>query len=93
MPRISLGTVYRNLDILVESGEAIRLVSEDSEARYDGNPRPHAHIQCRSCSRIDDLNLMVPALDELSRGDLHGYEVESYSLLFTGVCPACRVRD
>jgi len=90
LPRISLGTVYRNLDILAETGQVVKLASADQEARYDGNPAPHAHLQCEACGRIEDVELVVPALAELARSEIHGYRISTYSLLFAGMCPACR---
>ena len=47
MPHISLGTVYRNLDLLTETGEVLKLDSAGSMRRYDGRTEPHRHVRCR----------------------------------------------
>ena len=59
MPRISLGTVYRNLDFLTESKEILKLESAGSIRRFDGDTRPHQHVRCQICGKIGDV---VPPL-------------------------------
>jgi Fur family transcriptional regulator, ferric uptake regulator len=90
LPRISLGTVYRNLDILQESGQAIRLAGVmGSEARYDGRCEPHLHFQCGQCGQILDLQTEYPALDELVGTTVEGHTVTSYQVLLHGDCRTC----
>ena len=45
-PNISLGTVYRNLNLLAEIGEIQKLSSGIGPDRFDGNPAPHYHFIC-----------------------------------------------
>jgi Fur family ferric uptake transcriptional regulator len=54
MPRISLGTVYRNLEILTALGEIQTLELSGTQKRYDGIPGKHYHIRCLHCGRLDD---------------------------------------
>ncbi|HEV8440266.1 MAG TPA: transcriptional repressor [Methylomirabilota bacterium] len=53
LPRVSLGTVYRNLRLLVAEG----LVKElpGPHARFDGNTSEHHHFTCLGCGRIADV--------------------------------------
>ena len=55
LPNVSLGTVYRNIRQLSESGELITLETEDKSVHYDGNTAPHRHFVCNRCHRILDL--------------------------------------
>ena len=48
-PNISLGTVYRNLNLLTDIGEAIKIPTPDGGDRFDGNVIPHNHFLCTSC--------------------------------------------
>ena len=48
LPRISLGTVYRNLELLARAGFIQRLDLQGAEARFDGNPEHHYHVRCRA---------------------------------------------
>ena len=89
MPKISLGTVYRNLDVLVRMGLIQKLPSAGDEARFDADTSVHHHIRCGRCGRIDDI--YGPPLD-LSGGvanDCDGYQVLGYHLEYIGVCPQC----
>jgi Fur family transcriptional regulator, ferric uptake regulator len=92
LPKISLGTIYRNLEVLVAMGLAQRLEAGGGEARFDGDVRPHDHVRCTECNRIDDIP--GPALDLCGgyANDLHGYEIVGRRLEFLGLCPACRQR-
>ncbi len=89
LPRISLGTVYRNLDVLCELGEIQRLELSGAMKRYDGIPNKHYHIRCVCCGRVDDAP--IAPLNELE-DDLYGttvYEIIGHNLEFTGLCPLC----
>ena len=59
IPRISLGTVYRNLEMLSESGLIRKLETAGTRKRFDGTVSNHYHVRCIKCGRMDDLNLPV----------------------------------
>lgn len=89
LPRLSLGTVYRNLDLLVAAGLAAKLTAAGAEARYDGRPAPHDHARCRICGAVAD----VPALPGTDLPPLpDGFAVETRHLEYVGLCAACRRR-
>jgi len=92
LPKISLGTVYRNLDLLSQLGEVQKLEWGGAEIRFDGNPKQHYHIRCLRCGGVGDVHR--PPLD-VSADDLQqsGYEVLGHRLEFIGVCPRCRNDD
>ena len=90
LPKISLGTVYRNLELLARTGQIQKLDFVSGEARFDGNVATHDHLRCVECGRVDDL----PAFSlDLSGGDANdwcGYRILGRRLEFFGVCPQCR---
>src|SRR5262245_48364541 len=55
LPKISLATVYKNLEALVACGAASKLTYGDSAARYDIRTDHHYHTRCLKCGRIADL--------------------------------------
>ncbi len=55
IPNISLGTVYRNLNLLVDEHKINRLVMDDGVVRYDGNLREHHHFICTKTGKIIDI--------------------------------------
>ena len=89
LPRISLGTVYRNLEILSELGEIQKLELSGSLKRFDGIPNKHYHIRCIDCDRVDDAP--IAPLNQIE-DELYGatvFEIIGHNLEFTGLCPAC----
>jgi len=91
LPRISLGTVYRNLEILQESGQAVRLAGcSGQEARYDGRPEPHLHFHCTGCENITDLETVFPLMDDLLGSTLENHEIDGYHVILRGTCRRCR---
>jgi Fur family ferric uptake transcriptional regulator len=90
LPRVSLGTIYRNLEILSGSGEIQKLDSGSSLKRYDGRVDGHYHIRCERCGRLADI-FFDPGVDLVSRvRDFTDYAVVGHKLEFVGVCPDCR---
>jgi Fur family transcriptional regulator, ferric uptake regulator len=90
LPRISLGTVYRNLEILTETGQVLKLACGQTESRYDGTVTPHTHVCCESCHRVADVELDLPALADLAGTTVDGFTIASHSLLLRGICESCR---
>ena len=89
-PNISLGTVYRNLNLLAEEGEILRLTCGDGSDRFDGNPAPHYHFLCNDCGRVIDLPL--EPLDHINILANAGFEgaIEGHTVLFHGKCHRCK---
>lgn len=88
LPRISLGTVYRNLEILSELGKIQKLELSGSLMRFDGVPEKHYHIRCINCDRLDDAPLqpLDHIEDQLQSTE---YKVIGHRLEFMGLCPKC----
>lgn len=92
-PNISLGTVYRNLALLVELGEVVKVPSLDGCDHFDGDISRHYHFVCTECGSIFDLETEITgALTELHQrvnSDFSGI-VEGSSVFFYGKCECCR---
>lgn len=89
-PDLSLGNVYRNLNILVETGTIQRLDFGSTFNRFDGNCETHSHFICEKCNCVSDLEIA----DDLNPEDLiknsNGKKVKSFTLEFFGICENCR---
>lgn len=90
LPKISLGTVYRNLELLARSGVVRKLELAGSMARYDGNTQPHDHLRCIACGRVDDLPGPPLELPKGKFAECLGYQVLGHWLELVGLCPECR---
>ena len=87
-PRLSLGTVYRDLNTLVEIGK-IRRVSIPGEAdRFDGVQACHQHLWCRKCHRVQNLYMPQERLQELVDG-CPDIKAEDYTMTVFGLCSDC----
>lgn len=89
LPRISLGTVYRNLDALWQAGRIRRVANEQGQMRFDARLEDHIHVRCRGCGRIQDLAGELPAGLPQAGAGRNGYRLEGYRLDFFGLCPQC----
>ena len=88
-PNISLGTVYRNLNFLVDHGEALRLDMGDGNDHFDGNVMPHNHFFCRKCHHVLDLEMDgINHIDVIANAGFDGI-IEGHTIYFTGLCPDC----
>jgi Fur family ferric uptake transcriptional regulator len=90
LPRVSLSTVYRNLEFLARSGLIRKLEMGGLPVRFDSSVSPHFHIRCISCNRIDDLRGRRVVVVEDARDFDHDYEVLGYQVEFIGLCSNCR---
>lgn len=87
-PRLSLGTVYRDLNTLVEIGK-VRRVSIPGEAdRFDGELNVHQHMFCRKCRRVITLPIPEEAIRELVAA-CPDIRVDNYFLSVFGLCSDC----
>jgi len=93
LPSISLGTVYRNLNLLSKKGIIQKLEVGGSRARYDGDTDKHYHICCSSCGRIDDIQNISEEILNIDLFEIEGYVVEGYHMNFYGICSDCREKS
>ncbi|MGE5276226.1 MAG: Fur family transcriptional regulator [Acidobacteriota bacterium] len=89
MPRVSLGTVYRNLQVLVAEGR-LRSWTRGRTTRYDADVAPHDHFSCRRCGLLLDLERAPRVFSEERRLRARGHEIEERILEFVGICRNCR---
>lgn len=84
MPNISLGTVYRNLNQLVDSGQVKKIKMKYGKDRFDRSDQKHNHFVCNSCHKIIDLYD-----DILIEKDYKNFKVMDYEIKITGLCEDC----
>ena len=97
LPRISMGTVYRNLDILASSGLIHRIEPGHPQMRFDGVMDEHYHITCVRCGKVEDAQIEATddALETLesSLGHLTKYGIFGHKLEFYGLCTSCKEEE
>lgn len=86
--KISRGTVYRNLNLLEETGQ-ISSVKTSSGNRFDWRVDGHAHVTCRKCGCVCDIPLSYDdSLDKRCK-ESSGFSEITHSTMFFGLCPEC----
>lgn len=91
-PNVSLGTVYRNLNLMVDQGEALKLSYRAGSDRFDGNANPHYHFLCTECSKILDLDISQDEIEQINHiaGQEFSGEIKGCSAFFYGKCSDCK---
>jgi Fur family ferric uptake transcriptional regulator/Fur family peroxide stress response transcriptional regulator len=89
VPDISLGTIYRNLQVLLVEHRICELNYGKGQSRFDANPRPHYHFVCEHCGQVidfpDGAQPVQPQLLAQAPGIVHSYRLECY-----GTCYECQ---
>ena len=91
LPKISIGTVYRNLDILSKLNMIQKIEWGGTQKRFDGNIENHYHVRCKVCGKVEDLMSETIATDEIEKiySGAKGYYELTHKLELVGLCPEC----
>ena len=86
---LSMGTVYRNINILIDQNLVTKIESGSSFDRFDANVEPHYHFICRECGSVYDID--QPVMNELDQkvNASTEHEVEEHRINFYGRCKSC----
>jgi len=90
MPRISLGTVYRNLELLCSEGLIFRLDNIDSKRRYEHIDNPHYHVVCLRCDRVEDIYPDNYGKWNEAMGEYTNFKISHHNAVFYGTCSECQ---
>lgn len=89
-PRISLATVYRNLETLARAGLIKKLEAAGSRRRFDGNLFPHLHMRCVKCGRVMDAPFELRQITSEIPREIQGHRVVGHNLEILVICISCR---
>ncbi len=90
LPRIGLGTVYRNLELMAESGLILKLEVGGTQKRFDATTNPHYHIRCSQCEKVDDIDIPVQhQINEMATSSTD-YQILGHHIEFSGICQECK---
>jgi Fur family ferric uptake transcriptional regulator len=93
LPRIGLGTVYRNLELMADNGMILKLEVGGSQKRFDATTEAHYHIRCSCCSKVDDIEINVlENITEIAAG-VTSYHIIGHHVEFSGICPDCQQKQ
>jgi Fur family transcriptional regulator, ferric uptake regulator len=89
LPRIGLGTVYRNLELMADNGIILKLEVGGTQKRFDATIEPHYHIRCSSCGKVDDIAMEVQGQINLAAEKASNYIILGHHVEFSGICEEC----
>jgi Fur family transcriptional regulator, ferric uptake regulator len=89
LPRIGLGTVYRNLELMADSGIILKLEVGGTQKRFDATVEPHYHIRCTTCGKVDDITMEVQNQINLAAEKASNYIILGHHVEFSGICGEC----
>ena len=94
MPKVSVGTIYRNLSVLVDLNLIDKLkTSIHDESYYETHKEAHYHVICTKCKRIDDLEHYRALSVEPTAEKITNYKISNHLIELHGICPVCRNHD
>jgi len=88
IPQITLATVYRNLNLLADSGEILKL-EINKEFHYDGDMSYHQHCVCRNCGKICDVFQKEISEYALRKVEKKSFVLDNVTVIFHGICADC----
>ena len=91
IPNISLGTVYRNLSALSDSGEILSITVGDGFEHFDGDTSSHLHLHCRKCGHITDAPFNDDTTLQTARD--YGFTPDTEVYVVYGICAECSKND
>ena len=93
IPDLSMGTVYRNLNLFKQQGLAMSVATVKGVERFDGNTDPHVHFICQDCDAVIDLmDIEIPdSLKGVAEASSGGTVTECM-LCFSGLCQDCKTK-
>ncbi len=90
MPGLSLGTVYRNLNVLAEQGLIRKLPFGSSEDRFEARIAPHYHLVCEGCGLVKDFHMSLYSTINKKAEQMSTFKISRHRIDFFGLCEKCR---
>lgn len=90
MPNIAIGTIYRNLNLMVKDGEIRKVEINNAPDRFDKNIKSHDHLICDKCGKLKDI--VIKDFDKII--EEHSVNnITSYDLNIHYVCTECNTKQ
>ena len=90
LPRIGLGTVYRNLELMADVGVILKLEVGGTQKRFDATVVPHYHVRCTACGKVNDIEIAVQEQINEMAEKASNYKILGHHVEFSGICSRCQ---
>lgn len=92
-PNLSFGTVYRNLNILMEQNLIQKIPFGSTHDRYEAKIDPHYHLVCEQCGLVQDFEIPVYKRLNKQAEDNSDFQITRHRIDFFGICRPCRKKS
>ena len=90
---VSKGTVYRNLNRLVDMGKLGKIEVPEGADRFDHICTKHYHVRCEKCGKVFDVDMEYVPDFESGIKDTRGFDFTGCDIMFRGICPLCKAKE
>ncbi len=87
-PSISLATIYKNINAMVEKIFLNEVKLPDTKSVYELIKEEHSHLVCSSCGKVEDIIIDTSVLQN-SMSNITNFRIENTEVIFSGICEDC----
>ena len=88
---ISLATVYKNITSLLQVKLIKEVALNDFKTKYEITKKPHSHLVCKKCGKIEDINLSNEIEQDVSKlASVKEFTTNEVELNIYGLCKKCK---
>jgi len=88
-PSISLATVYKNINAMLEKSFILEVKIPNQKSKYELTKESHSHVMCESCGKVEDISLDLHSITQKAVNLTH-YNIKHDALILSGICPSCK---
>ena len=88
-PSISLATVYKNINAMMEKNFIHEVKVPGQKSKYELAKQPHSHVVCQKCGKVEDITLDLENVTQKA-ANITKYQILQDALILSGICPTCK---
>lgn len=88
-PSISLATIYKNVNAMVEKVFLNEVKIPDAKSVYELAKEEHSHLVCSSCGMIEDIMIDTSILQSSIKNH-SAFKIQNVDVVFSGLCKSCQ---
>jgi len=86
---ISLATIYKNINLMIENAFIQEVKIPHTKSVYELTKEAHSHMVCNNCGEVEDITLDLTALNSIVSNQTN-FKIDKVNLVFSGLCEKCQ---